>query len=65
MNTPNPDQLAKRGPGIGDELSDEELLKLINDASRIKRGHGNFRPQVRPVVKKEVDLSHILGGLNG
>jgi hypothetical protein len=65
MNTPNPDTLAKQGPSQYDNLSDDELLKLLNDASRIKRGHGNFRPQVRPAVKKEVDLSHILGGLNG
>jgi hypothetical protein len=65
MNTPNPDALAKRGPAQGDELSDDELLKLINAAAKFKRGHGNFRPQVRPPVKKEVDLTPYLGGLNG
>lgn len=61
MNQPNPDSLARRGPIPGDELSDEELLKLINAASVIQRGHGNFRPQVRPAVKKVVDLDQYLG----
>lgn len=62
MNQPNPDQLAKQGSSEYDNLSDQELLDLMNGAAKLKRGHSNFRPQVRPPQKNVVNLDQYLGG---
>lgn len=62
MNQPNPDKLAQQGPSEYDNLSNEDLRKLINDAARLKGRAGNLQPQVRPVAKKVVDLDQYLGG---
>lgn len=61
MNQPNPDVLARRGPAPGDELSDAELLKLINAAAVIKRGHGNFQSAKPPEIPKFIDYDAMFG----
>ncbi len=62
MNQPNFDTLGQQGPTQYDNLSDEDLRKLINDAARTKGLQGNIQPQHRPAPKKVVDLDQYLGG---
>lgn len=48
MNQPNPDTLARQAPSQYDNLSDDELRRLINDAARITGLQGNVQPQRQP-----------------
>lgn len=61
MNQPNFDQMANQGSPQYDDLSDDDLRKLINDAARVKGLHGNIQPQRCPIPKKEVNLDQYLG----
>ena len=48
-----------------DNLSPEELAKLINEAHKLKTGHsGRLAPSPPPPAKRHADLSSVLGGLN-
>ena len=57
---PNGNEEFKNSPL--DDLSDEEVAKLLNQTARLKGKSGGFRP-VRPQRQREVDLSQYLGGL--
>lgn len=47
-----------------DNLSGEELQRLINSAHKLKTGRsGAIRSTPPPVEKRVVNLEHILGGL--
>lgn len=50
----------------GDELSDRDLAVLINAAFQKKTGRaGSIAPTAPPPGKRHVDLTHILGDLDG
>jgi hypothetical protein len=65
-NQPNFITKANAIPGTEyDNLSDEELTKLLNETGRfLNKKPGNFSPSKPPQGPNIVNLDHVFGGLN-
>lgn len=61
MPQPNFDRIANQAPSPYDNLSDDELRRLINDAARIKGLSGNVHPQQQPKTGGYIDYDAKFG----